>query len=84
MKKKIVLIGAGGHAGSCIEVINSQKQFYISELVGIKKNLHIQKKYKVVSEARFIKRKKNKPTKTFGRYWDGFRKNDSSITRNSR
>jgi sugar O-acyltransferase (sialic acid O-acetyltransferase NeuD family) len=60
MKKKIVLIGAGGHAGSCIEVINSQKHFYISELVGIKKNLYIQKKYKVVSEARFIKRKQNK------------------------
>ena len=31
--KEIILIGAGGHSRSCIEVINSQKIFKIPFLV---------------------------------------------------
>lgn len=31
--RKIILIGAGGHAKSCVEAINSQKKFKISLLV---------------------------------------------------
>lgn len=35
LKKKIVLIGAGGHARSCIEVIEQLDEFVISGLVGL-------------------------------------------------
>ena len=60
MKKKIVLIGAGGHAVSCIETINSQKKFTISQIVGTNKNLDILKKYKILSEKEFLKKKLKK------------------------
>ena len=33
MKKKLILIGSGGHANSCINIINTTKKFKISYLV---------------------------------------------------
>ena len=33
MKKKLILIGAGGHALSCIDVIEAEKKFKIIGLV---------------------------------------------------
>ena len=39
MKKKIIVIGSGGHAKSCIDIIEQQKNFEIFALVDIKKNL---------------------------------------------
>lgn len=38
--KDIVLIGAGGHAASCIDVIESEGRFRIAGLVGMKSELH--------------------------------------------
>lgn len=39
-KPKIILIGAGGHAHSCIDVIEQQDQFSIGGLVGIQEEMH--------------------------------------------
>ena len=39
--KDIVLIGAGGHAASCIDVIESEGRFRIAGLVGVKSELHL-------------------------------------------
>ncbi len=39
-KKPIILIGAGGHAESCIDLINEQNKFKIQEVIGTKKELH--------------------------------------------
>jgi FlaA1/EpsC-like NDP-sugar epimerase len=36
----IILIGAGGHAASCIDVIESDGRFRIAGLVGTDKELH--------------------------------------------
>ena len=36
-KKKIILVGSGGHAEACIDVIESEKKFKILGLVDIKK-----------------------------------------------
>ena len=36
MKKKIILIGAGGHAESCIDVIKKNKKYQIVGLIGTK------------------------------------------------
>lgn len=38
----IILIGAGGHAASCIEVIESEGRFRIAGLVGMDEQLHQQ------------------------------------------
>lgn len=38
--KDIVLIGAGGHAASCIDVIESEGRFRIAGLVGMKSELY--------------------------------------------
>jgi sugar O-acyltransferase (sialic acid O-acetyltransferase NeuD family) len=38
--KDIVLIGAGGHAASCIDVIESEGRFRVAGLVGIASELH--------------------------------------------
>ena len=37
MKKKIILIGAGGHAKSCIDIINAEGKYEIIGLVDNKK-----------------------------------------------
>ena len=40
IKKPIILIGAGGHAESCIDLINEQKEFKLKEIIGTKKELN--------------------------------------------
>ena len=57
IKKKIVIYGAGGHAKSCIEVIESQKKFKIIGLIG--KRHELNKKilgYKVIGTDKDLKR----------------------------
>ncbi len=39
-KPDIVLIGAGGHAHSCIDVIEQQGQYHIAGLVGMAEEMH--------------------------------------------
>ena len=39
-KKKILIYGAGGHARSCIEVIESQNRYKIIGLVGREQELN--------------------------------------------
>ncbi len=34
-KEKIILIGAGGHAESCIDVIEQEDRFEIAGLIGL-------------------------------------------------
>ena len=40
MKKKIILIGAGGHCNSCIDVIESENKFKIAGLIDNKKKVY--------------------------------------------
>ena len=49
MKKKIIIVGAGGHAESCIDLVENNKIFSIKCLVGLKneRNKILLKKYKV-------------------------------------
>ena len=56
--KNIILIGAGGHARSCVDVIESHSLFNISFMVG--KNDEILKKNNIVSELEFLKNYKLK------------------------
>ena len=39
MKKKILVIGAGGHANSVIDILQQSKLYFIYKIVGTKKNL---------------------------------------------
>ena len=39
MKKKLIVIGSGGHAKSCIDIIEQQNNFKIFAVVDVKKNL---------------------------------------------
>jgi hypothetical protein len=39
-KPKIILIGAGGHAHACIDVIEQHGQYQIAGLVGMAKEMH--------------------------------------------
>jgi len=49
MKKKIIIYGAGGHAKSCIEVLESVKKYQILGLIGKKNELNkIVHGYKVI------------------------------------
>jgi sugar O-acyltransferase (sialic acid O-acetyltransferase NeuD family) len=60
MKKKIILIGAGGHSTSCIDVIEKTKKFIIVGLVDKKNKKFVRvgkKKYSVYSEETFLKKK---------------------------
>lgn len=41
-KPNLILIGAGGHAMACIDVIEQQDQFRIAGLVGMKEEMHAQ------------------------------------------
>lgn len=59
MSKKIILIGAGGHASSCIEVINSKKKFKISHLVSKEKKLNSNLNYNIIDEKNFLKKNLN-------------------------
>ena len=58
-KKKIILVGSGGHAEACIDVIESEKKFKILGLVDIKKN-ELFDKYKVISNLNDIQNLKKK------------------------
>ena len=48
-KKKLLLIGSGGHAKACIDVVELEKKYEIVGLIDIKKTI-IFKKYKVVGD----------------------------------
>ena len=62
MKKKIVaIIGAGGHAKSCIEVIESKKNYKIVGIISNSKKNKIGK-YKVIGSDKEIKKIKNLTT----------------------
>tara|TARA_B100000787_G_scaffold30907_1_gene20754 strand:- start:7102 stop:7671 length:570 start_codon:yes stop_codon:yes gene_type:complete len=50
--KKIILIGSGGHARSCVEVIESEKKYKISFLV--EKTSENKAKFSTISESNFI------------------------------
>jgi hypothetical protein len=41
-KPGVILIGAGGHAHACIDVIEQQGHYHIAGLVGIQKEMHTQ------------------------------------------
>ena len=41
-KPSLILIGAGGHARSCIDVIEQQGQYQIARLIGIPEEVHTQ------------------------------------------
>lgn len=57
-KKNIYILGAGGHAKVCVDVIESTKKFNILSLIDKKKGKKLFN-YKVISEYDFVK-KKNK------------------------
>ena len=48
-KKTLILVGAGGHAEACIDLLNEQKEFALAEIVGKEKevNKKIFNKYKI-------------------------------------
>ena len=60
MKKKIFIIGAGGHAKTCIDVIENNNKFQIASLIDKKSNKKIIFKHKIIKEINFIKKKENK------------------------
>ena len=60
MKKKIILIGAGGHAVSCIDVIESTKKFEIVGLIDKSKKQYLNvgnKKYRIFNEKNYLENK---------------------------
>jgi UDP-perosamine 4-acetyltransferase len=56
--KKIILIGAGGHASSCIEVIRSKKEFRVIGVVGKEDSKNLNKKVKFIKHKNFLDKKK--------------------------
>ena len=48
-KKKLLLIGSGGHTKACIDVVELEKKYEIVGLIDIKKTI-VFKKYKVVGD----------------------------------
>ena len=42
MRNKLILIGAGGHARSCIDVIEQEGKFKITGIVGLESELGLQ------------------------------------------
>jgi len=58
MKKNIILIGAGGHANSCINTIVSSKKFTISFLVNNSSDKKTNStEFKTINEKVFLKKK---------------------------
>ena len=56
MKKKIILIGAGGHAKSCIDIINAEGKYEIIGLVDNKKKKGSKIfNYKVLGDDKILK-----------------------------
>ncbi len=58
-KKKIFVVGSGGHAEACIDVIEKQKKFQIIGLIDIKKK-KLFRKYKVLSNLDNLEKLKKK------------------------
>ena len=58
--KQIFIIGAGGHARACIDIIESTKLFKILALVDSKKNQKKIFKYKNINEKLLLKKNKKK------------------------
>ena len=56
-RKEIILIGAGGHANSCIDVINSGSKYKVSFLVDISLNKKNKLKYRLKEEKLFKNKK---------------------------
>ena len=56
MKKKIILIGAGGHAKSCINILEKSKKFTLEGLIGEKNDLRkIISGYKIIGTDKDLK-----------------------------
>ena len=47
MKKKLLIIGAGGHAASCIDIIESSTKYKIEYILGKKEVINKILNYKV-------------------------------------
>jgi len=54
--KKIILIGAGGHCKSCIDVIENQNKYKIAGIIDKKKKKNFLLNYKIISESYLNKR----------------------------
>lgn len=59
MKKKIILVGAGGHAKSCINLIEKINEFKIIGLTDLKKNGYVLN-YKILGDDNILNQKKFK------------------------
>ena len=57
--KKIILIGAGGHAESCLDVILLTKKFKILGFIDKTKNINLLN-YKVLGDERYLEKVKKK------------------------
>ena len=60
-RKNIILIGAGGHATSCIDVIESTNKYKIVGLIDNKKTNYLKignKKYEIFNEKKVLNNKK--------------------------
>ena len=53
--KKIILIGAGGHAESCLDVIILTKKFKILGFIDTKRKINLLN-YKVLGDEKYLKR----------------------------
>ena len=53
--KKIILIGAGGHAESCLDVILLTKKFKILGFIDKTKNINLLN-YKVLGDERYLEK----------------------------
>lgn len=61
-RKNIILIGAGGHTTSCIDVIESTNEYKIVGLIDNEKKNYLKignKKYEIFNEKKVLKNKKN-------------------------
>ena len=63
--KKIILIGAGGHANSVIDVINSTKNFIIEKVIDEKNYNKIINKTKVEKQKNFLIKNSKKKKYSF-------------------
>lgn len=64
MKKKLLLVGSGGHTVSCIDVIELEKKYHIIGLIDLKKN-KIFRKYEVIGNPNKLKDLKKKTKNIF-------------------
>ena len=59
MKKNLILIGAGGHAKSCIEIINTNKNFKIVGFIDKFKKKNVFQNYPIIGTDKFLDSLKN-------------------------